>query len=62
MCWIVARCGAAVLRATRCSAAFPTKGLFRSPQSCNSAEEVRGMFERYGKVRDVYLPRDYHTQ
>mmetsp|Transcript_11653 Transcript_11653/g.24997 ORF Transcript_11653/g.24997 Transcript_11653/m.24997 type:complete len:241 (-) Transcript_11653:568-1290(-) len=26
------------------------------------AEDVRAMFERYGEVRDVYLPRDYYTQ
>jgi hypothetical protein len=24
-------------------------------------EEVRDMFERYGPLRDIYLPRDYHT-
>ena len=27
-----------------------------------SPEELRSMFERYGDVRDVYLPRDYHTE
>ena len=25
---------------------------------CCSAEEVRAKFERYGRVRDVYLPRE----
>lgn len=24
-------------------------------------EELRGMFERFGVVRDVYIPKDYHT-
>lgn len=25
------------------------------------AEEVREKFERFGEIRDVYLPRDFHT-
>ncbi|EFN54489.1 hypothetical protein CHLNCDRAFT_17896, partial [Chlorella variabilis] len=25
------------------------------------AEEVRGKFERYGPIRDVYLPKDYYS-
>ncbi|EKX41338.1 hypothetical protein GUITHDRAFT_142043 [Guillardia theta CCMP2712] len=27
-----------------------------------SAEEVKSVFERFGKVRDVYIPTDYHTK
>lgn len=26
-----------------------------------SADEVREMFEKYGPVRDVYLPKDFYT-
>ena len=26
---------------------------------CCSAEEVRAKFERYGPIRDVYLPKDF---
>ncbi len=26
------------------------------------AEDLRAKFEKYGEVRDVYLPRDYYTQ
>jgi len=26
------------------------------------AEEIRELFERYGPVRDVYLPKDYYTK
>lgn len=25
-------------------------------------EDVRAKFERYGEIRDIYLPRDYYTQ
>jgi hypothetical protein len=25
-------------------------------------EEVRKLFEKFGEVRDVYLPRDYYTR
>ena len=25
------------------------------------ADEVREKFERFGEIRDVYLPRDFHT-
>ncbi|KAM1819711.1 hypothetical protein ACFX15_001268 [Malus domestica] len=30
------------------------------PLDCR-AEELRDSFERYGEVRDVYIPKDYHT-
>lgn len=30
------------------------------PLTCRS-EDLRGPFERYGPVRDVYLPKDYYT-
>jgi hypothetical protein len=26
------------------------------------AEDIRAKFERYGEVRDVYLPKDYYTR
>ena len=26
------------------------------------SDELRALFERYGEVRDVYLPRDYYTE
>ena len=26
---------------------------------CCSAEEVRAKFERYGPIRDIYLPKDF---
>lgn len=25
-------------------------------------EELRQRFEKYGEVRDIYMPRDYYTQ
>lgn len=25
-------------------------------------EDVRAKFERYGEVRDIYLPKDYYTK
>ncbi len=28
---------------------------------CFRADEVREKFERFGEIRDVYLPRDYYT-
>lgn len=28
---------------------------------CRS-DELRALFERFGEVRDVYLPRDYYTE
>lgn len=28
---------------------------------CCRADEVREKFERFGEIRDVYLPRDYYT-
>ena len=27
-----------------------------------SAEELRRLFERFGVVKDVYIPIDYHTK
>lgn len=30
--------------------------------SLRRADDVRAKFERYGDVRDVYLPKDYYTQ
>ncbi|KAL9402487.1 hypothetical protein Peur_006336 [Populus x canadensis] len=30
------------------------------PRDCRP-EELRGIFERFGVVRDVYIPKDYHT-
>lgn len=24
-------------------------------------DEVRGMFEKFGDIRDVYLPKDFYT-
>ena len=29
------------------------------PPTARSAEEVRAKFERYGPIRDVYLPKDF---
>jgi RNA recognition motif-containing protein len=29
--------------------------------TCRS-EEVREKFERYGEIRDIYLPKDYYTK
>lgn len=36
----------------------------RSPAAAPppSIEEVRQMFEKFGAVLDVYLPRDYYNQ
>ena len=28
---------------------------------CSRADEVREKFERFGEIRDVYLPRDFYT-
>ena len=25
------------------------------------AEDLRNAFERYGEIRDVYMPKDFHT-
>ncbi|KAG0613645.1 hypothetical protein M758_6G118700 [Ceratodon purpureus] len=39
----------------------PSSLLVRNiPRDC-SAEDLRIPFERYGVVKDVYLPRDYYT-
>jgi FUS-interacting serine-arginine-rich protein 1 len=48
-----------------CFAALPVKLdqqhlWFTNTQLCRP-EELRVPFERFGPVRDVYLPRDYHT-
>jgi hypothetical protein len=48
-----------------CFAALPVKLdqqhlWFTDTQLCRP-EELRVPFERFGPVRDVYLPRDYHT-
>lgn len=41
---------------------MPTSLLVRNiPRDC-SAEDLRIPFERYGVVKDVYLPRDYYTR
>jgi len=29
---------------------------------CYRAGDLRRLFEKYGEVRDVYIPRDYYTQ
>jgi hypothetical protein len=31
------------------------------PLAC-SEREVKEAFSKYGDVRDVYIPRDYHTK
>nr|AGE46175.1 arginine/serine-rich splicing factor SCL33 transcript III [Physcomitrium patens] len=39
----------------------PTSLLVRNiPRDC-TADDLRIPFERYGVVKDVYLPRDYYT-
>lgn len=35
---------------------------FPPPPPARRPEDVRHMFEKFGEVKDVYLPRDYYTQ
>ncbi|KAL2628591.1 hypothetical protein R1flu_013277 [Riccia fluitans] len=40
----------------------PTSLLVRNiPRDCRRSEDLRLPFERYGVVKDVYLPKDYYT-
>jgi FUS-interacting serine-arginine-rich protein 1 len=40
----------------------PTSLLVRNiPRDCRRSEDLRIPFERYGVVKDVYLPKDYYT-
>ena len=40
----------------------PTSLLVRNLDFHTKADELKEHFSKYGEVRDVYLPRDYHTQ
>ena len=40
----------------------PASLLVRNVSFRVSPEELRKVFEKYGDVRDVYIPLDYHSQ
>jgi hypothetical protein len=39
-----------------------TSLLFRNLSKDARAEDIRYAAEKYGRVRDVYLPKDYYTK
>ncbi|GMJ14783.1 SC35-LIKE SPLICING FACTOR 33, SC35-like splicing factor 33 [Hibiscus trionum] len=40
---------------------LPTSLLVRNLRRDCRVEDLRGPFEQFGRLKDIYLPRDYHT-
>ena len=40
---------------------IPNPYILTDLRVCNRADELRYAAEKYGRVRDVYIPKDYYT-